>query len=37
MHHCSTAWGYYLLSLKHALSGGKATPWPESEQVSSWG
>ncbi|MBV8950919.1 MAG: SRPBCC domain-containing protein [Actinobacteria bacterium] len=37
MHHCSTAWGYYLLSLKHALEGGTATPFPDSEKISSWG
>jgi uncharacterized protein YndB with AHSA1/START domain len=37
MHHCSTAWGYYLLSLKHGLEGGKASPWPDNEKISSWG
>jgi uncharacterized protein YndB with AHSA1/START domain len=37
MHHCSTAWGYYLLSLKHALEDGRATPWPDNEPISSWG
>jgi len=37
MHHCSTAWAYYLLSLKHGLEGGKATPFPRNEPVSSWG
>ena len=37
MHHCSTAWAYYLLSLKHGLEGGKATPFPRNELVSSWG
>lgn len=37
MHHCSTAWGYFLLSLKHAVGGGTATPWPDNEPISSWG
>jgi uncharacterized protein YndB with AHSA1/START domain len=36
MHHCSTAWAYYLLSAKHGLEGGKATPWPDNEKISSW-
>ena len=36
-HHCSTAWGYYLLSLKHAVEGGPATPWPDNELISTWG
>ena len=37
MYHCSTAWAYFLLSLKHGLEGGKATPFPRNELVSSWG
>jgi uncharacterized protein YndB with AHSA1/START domain len=37
MHHCSTSWAYYLISLKHAVGGGVATPWPENERVSNWG
>jgi uncharacterized protein YndB with AHSA1/START domain len=37
LHHCTTAWGYYLLSLKHAIEGGTATPWPDNEKISSWG
>jgi len=37
MHHCSTAWASYLLSLKHGLEGGKAAPFPRNELVSSWG
>jgi uncharacterized protein YndB with AHSA1/START domain len=36
MHHCSTRWAYFLLSLKHDLEGGKATPWPHDEKLSSW-
>jgi uncharacterized protein YndB with AHSA1/START domain len=37
MHHCTTAWAYFLLSAKHGLEGGQATPWPDHEQISSWG
>jgi hypothetical protein len=37
MHHCSTEWAYFLLSLKHGLEGGTATPWPDNEKISSWG
>ena len=32
MHHCSTRWGYFLLSLKHQLEQGAGTPWPNDEQ-----
>ncbi len=37
MHHCSTRWGYFIYSLKHALESGKGNPWPEDEKVDSWG
>jgi uncharacterized protein YndB with AHSA1/START domain len=37
MHHCSTSWAYYLLSLKRGLEGGTANPWPENEPISGWG
>ena len=37
MHHCSTRWGYFLMSLKHALEGGAASPWPHDEKASRWG
>ena len=37
MHHCSTVWAVYLVGLKHGLEGGKATPFPHNELVSSWG
>ncbi|HEY2430550.1 MAG TPA: SRPBCC domain-containing protein [Acidimicrobiales bacterium] len=37
MHHCSTRWGYFLLSLKHALEGAAANPWPHDEKASTWG
>ena len=37
MHHCSTAWAYFLLSAKRGLEGGQATPYPDNELISSWG
>lgn len=37
MHHCTTAWAYFLLSAKHGLEGGTATPFPDNELISSWG
>ena len=36
MHHCSTRWGYFLISLRAGLSGGTATPYPDDEPISSW-
>ena len=36
MHHCSTKWGQFMLSLKAGLEGGKATPWPDDPPASSW-
>jgi uncharacterized protein YndB with AHSA1/START domain len=32
MHHCSTRWGYFLLSLKHQVEQGAGTPWPNDEK-----
>lgn len=37
MYHCSTKWAYFLLGLKAGLEGGKATPYPNDEKISSWG
>jgi uncharacterized protein YndB with AHSA1/START domain len=37
MFHCSTKWGYYLLSLKHALETGAGTPWPDDAKIDRWG
>ena len=37
MHHCSTSGAYFLISLKHALMGAQATPWPDNERISTWG
>ena len=36
LHHCSTRWGYFLLSLKAGLEGGRATPYPDDAKASSW-
>jgi uncharacterized protein YndB with AHSA1/START domain len=36
MHHCSTKWAQFLISLKHDLEGAAATPYPEDERISSW-
>lgn len=37
MAHCSTKWAYFLLGLKAGFEGGKATPFPDDEHISSWG
>jgi uncharacterized protein YndB with AHSA1/START domain len=37
LHHCSTRWAYFLMSLKRGLEGGAATPWPRDEMISRWG
>ena len=37
MHHCSTRWAQFLLSLKVGLESGKATPYPDDMKISSWG
>jgi uncharacterized protein YndB with AHSA1/START domain len=36
MHHCSTRWAYFLIGLRAGLGGGKATPWPDDDKISSW-
>ena len=36
MHHCSTRWGYFLMSLKSTLEGGPSTRWPDDLAISSW-
>jgi uncharacterized protein YndB with AHSA1/START domain len=37
MHHCSTRWGYFLISLKLLLETGKGTPYPDDLKASRWG
>ena len=36
MHHCSTKWGVFLLSLKSLLETGKGSPWPNEIKLDSW-
>ena len=36
MYHCTTKWGYFLLSLKASLEGGNGTPFPDDLHISSW-
>jgi hypothetical protein len=36
MHHCSTKWGVFLLSLKSLLEVGKGGPWPNEIKLDSW-
>jgi hypothetical protein len=36
MHHCSTRWGYFLMSLKSTLEGDPSTRWPDDLAISSW-
>jgi len=36
MHHCSTKWGVFLLSLKSLRESGKGTPWPNEIKLDSW-
>jgi uncharacterized protein YndB with AHSA1/START domain len=36
MHHCSTKWGVFLLSLKSLLETGKGAPFPNEIKLDSW-
>ena len=36
MHHCSTKWALFLLSLKSVLETGKGMPWPNDIKLDSW-
>jgi hypothetical protein len=36
MHHCSTKWGVFLISLKSLLETGKGAPWPNDIKLDSW-
>jgi uncharacterized protein YndB with AHSA1/START domain len=36
MHHCSTKWGIFLMSLKALVETGKGTPNPGEPQISNW-
>jgi uncharacterized protein YndB with AHSA1/START domain len=36
MHHCSTKWGTYLMSMKSLLETGEGAPAPRDVQISDW-
>ena len=36
MHHCTTKWAIFLMSLKSLLETGKGTPNPDDVQISDW-
>jgi len=36
MHHCSTKWGVFLISLKSLLETGQGGPWPNEIKLDSW-
>jgi uncharacterized protein YndB with AHSA1/START domain len=36
MHHCSTKWGLFLMSLKSLVETGKGDPSPNDTQISNW-
>ena len=36
MHHCSTKWAVFLLSLKSPLETGKGAPWPNEIKLDNW-
>jgi uncharacterized protein YndB with AHSA1/START domain len=36
MHHCSTKWAVFLLSLKSLLEPGQGSPWPNEVKLDSW-
>jgi uncharacterized protein YndB with AHSA1/START domain len=36
MHHCSTKWAIFLLSLKSLVETGKGAPWPNEIKLDSW-
>jgi len=33
MHHCSTKWAMFLMSLKALIEGGEGAPWPQDVKV----
>jgi hypothetical protein len=37
MHHCSTKWGSFLMSLKQLLETGKGAPFPRDVHIDNWG
>ena len=37
MHHCSTKWGEFMMSLKRFLETGQGAPWPHDVHIDNWG
>lgn len=36
MHHCSTKWGVFLLSMKSLVETGRGTPYPNDVKIDDW-
>ena len=36
MHHCSTKWGVFLMSLKSLVETGKGAPYPDDVEIDNW-
>ncbi len=36
MHHCSTKWGVFMLSLKQLLETGTGSPSPDDAHIDNW-
>jgi hypothetical protein len=36
MHHCSTKWAIFLLSLKELVETGKGSPFPDDVKIDNW-
>ena len=36
MHHCSTKWGVFLMSLKSLVENGKGAPHPHDVKIDNW-
>ena len=36
MHHCSTKWGIFLMSLKSLVEKGKGDPYPDDVKIDNW-
>jgi hypothetical protein len=36
MHHCSTKWAIFLMSLKSLVETGKGEPWPNDVLIDNW-
>jgi hypothetical protein len=36
MHHCTTKWAVFLLSLKSLVENSKGAPWPDEIKLDAW-